>query len=255
MKVLHRTIPAGWAEIEAATTRLVHEAGYPAPAVIDVLVLGGRPAIVLDRVEGDTMLDRMLAHPGEVPHLIRLLVDIQAELNAAVAPQGLPMLRDRLRANIAEASWLSDSQRATAHTILDGLPDGNALCHFDFHPTNVMIGPRGPVIIDWFDAAVGDPAADRVRTSLLLCYGSASEHGEAGVPGMEGVYREYLARLLRLASVDEQSLLAWEPVVAAGRLAEPVSEGLLERTWQVFSDSLDGSSRLGRAIRESRLSA
>jgi len=254
IKVLHRGIPASWAEVEAATTRSVHEAGLPAPAVIDILMLGDRPAIVLDHVEGETMLDRMLAHPDEVPGMIRLLVDLQADLNATIAPPGLPPLRDRLRANIASAKWLAGSQRATAHRILDGLPEGNAVCHFDFHPTNVMIGPKGPVVIDWFDAAVGDPAADRVRTSLLLCYGSATEH-DANAPQTAGLYRAYLALLLRMTTVDEESLLAWEPAVTAGRLAEPVSKGLLRETRQAFSDSVAGSSRLGRAIRESRFSA
>ena len=96
------------------------------------------------------------------------------------------------------------------------------------------------------------PAADRVRTTLLLSYGSAVEHRDAGVPGMASVYREYLARLLRLRMVEEEPLLAWEAVVTAGRLAEPVSKGLLRTTCQALADgemSVVPTRGVGRARR------
>lgn len=41
----------------------------------------------------------------------------------------------------------------------------------DFHPDNVLLAARGPVIIDWPDATRGQPLADVARTSLLLRLG------------------------------------------------------------------------------------
>ena len=32
---------------------------------------------------------------------------------------------------------------------LDGLPDGNALCHGKFNLENVLISAHGPIAIDW----------------------------------------------------------------------------------------------------------
>ena len=47
-------------------------------------------------------------------------------------------------------------------------PDGDRLCHGDFHPMNILGDVSQPVIIDWPDARRGDPAADVCRSYLLM---------------------------------------------------------------------------------------
>jgi aminoglycoside phosphotransferase (APT) family kinase protein len=42
------------------------------------------------------------------------------------------------------------------------------LCHGDLHPSNVILGSDGPMIVDWFDASRGDPIADVARSSVTL---------------------------------------------------------------------------------------
>ena len=39
-------------------------------------------------------------------------------------------------------------------------PERPALCHGDFHPFNVMLSPRGPIVIDWNNAHIGNPLED-----------------------------------------------------------------------------------------------
>jgi len=48
------------------------------------------------------------------------------------------------------------------------MPDGDRLCHGDFHPINVLGDLAQPLVIDWLDAARGAPAADACRSYLLL---------------------------------------------------------------------------------------
>ena len=49
------------------------------------------------------------------------------------------------------------------------LDDGaRGVCHYDFHPVNVLVGPDGWVVIDWLTVAAGPPAADLARTLVLL---------------------------------------------------------------------------------------
>ena len=48
------------------------------------------------------------------------------------------------------------------------MPPGDALVHLDLHPMNVLLGPRGPVIIDWTNASRGAAAFDAGYTYVLM---------------------------------------------------------------------------------------
>lgn len=251
VKVLRSGIPDSWSEREAVTTGLVHEAGLPAPAVLDLVTVGGRPGIVFERVEGVSMWDRMLGRPSEVSKLSLLLARLQAEVNATPAPAGLPKLRDRLRQNIQGAFVLSEEERLEAIAELEGLPDGKALCHFDIHPNNLLMAPTGPVIVDWFDAAQGVAAADIVRSSALMRPDASASHLGCEDPAtVVAAHNEYIAVVAGWGEVDEEVLLRWEPVVLASRLAEPLAGDVLRsthRTWRNLRSASDGSE-LGAAL-------
>jgi hypothetical protein len=55
VKVLHPGIPAHWASIEADITQRVLAAGFSVPATDGVVEVDGRPGIVLERIDGETM--------------------------------------------------------------------------------------------------------------------------------------------------------------------------------------------------------
>ena len=48
------------------------------------------------------------------------------------------------------------------------LGDGDRLVHLDLHPDNVMLGARGPVVIDWTNAGRGDPHAEVADVWLVM---------------------------------------------------------------------------------------
>jgi thiamine kinase-like enzyme len=102
------------------------------------------------------------------------------------------------------------------------LDDGSrGTCHFDFHPSNVLVGPDGWVVIDWLTVAAGPSAADLARTLVLLGPRSTGpvEHFQCAVR-KEGRARRELA---------DDRLDAWVRVVAAARVTEGF-EGA-ERAW------------------------
>lgn len=219
-KVLRPDIPGHWAEREAVTTELVRSVGLPAPTVLDLVSVDGCPAIVFERVPGPSMLEEAVRRPEQTRGLADELCRLQRLLAEVPAPASLPRLRDRLRSNITSAD-VDEPLRAQALRDLDDLPEGTAVCHFDLHPNNVLLGPDGPVVIDWFDAAAGDPAADVVRTSLLL-------RPELGDGHLDGAPAELVRAFLDLHRSDSADVLAadpgWERVVCTARIAEPVGE-------------------------------
>jgi aminoglycoside phosphotransferase (APT) family kinase protein len=128
----------------------------------------------------------------------------------------LPRLRDRLHRAISRAAQLSAGEIAAMLQRLESLPEGDRLCHGDFHPFNVMGTGEASVIIDWLDATQGAPEADACRSYLLLLH---------NVPDTAPAY---LDAYMRLSGRSREAILAWLPVLAAARLVEQVP-GEIER--------------------------
>lgn len=228
LKLFRAWFPRSAIEHEAYVARVVHEAGLPTPAVVgDVIQVNGRYGLVYERVTGVSMLEAMTARPWALWRFARLLANLQAAIHRIADVPGLPSQHDKLRRKIESAGLLPSEVRTRALRLLESLPQGRQLCHGDFHPDNVLLTERGPVIIDWIDAANGNPLGDVARSSLLM--------NEAHLPEDKRMrwalnlfrswfHRVYLNHTFRLCPGDPKALEAWRIVNAAARLSEGIPE-------------------------------
>jgi len=175
LKLFREGLPAEVVDREADVTRRVHDAALPAPAVHGVVEVNGRLGITFDRVRGPSMFHILIARPWAVRRQAAVLADLHARLHNASVP-GLPSQRARLERRIRSAGEHDPALRDAVLAEVARLPNGNAVCHGDFHPDNVLISDTGPIIIDWLDASAGRPEADVAR-SLLLIEGGGSPRG------------------------------------------------------------------------------
>jgi aminoglycoside phosphotransferase (APT) family kinase protein len=139
---------------------------------------------------------------------------------------GLPSYKDRLRYDIGEASLLPDELRQKVLALLDQLPDGQNLCHGDFHPANVFLTKNGPVAIDWMTACYGSPSADVARTSLILSIGAKAAGRQVNPlirAAIQLYHRTYLDRYRAFRQDTANELRRWTPVIAAARLSENIT--------------------------------
>jgi aminoglycoside phosphotransferase (APT) family kinase protein len=233
VKVLRAGIPDHWAMLEAETVAQVHAAGLPVPETEGVIEFDGRPGIVLERIDGMAMWERMRTDPRSVPDLIIQLVDLQSEVQANDVP-GLASMDSRLRTKISDARQLPHEDRRAAQELLDRLPVGKALCHGDFHPANIILTERGPVILDWFDAATGHVMADYVRSSLLMRppFDRSSWLAGSTPELLDQIHSHYITELVRRSSLDASAFGAWEAVTAVARMSEPVPDMDLLAVWE-----------------------
>ena len=227
LKLYRPGAPPDAAAREAAHARLAHEAGIPTPAVIEEITHDGRAGIVFERVDGPSMLEMLGQRPETVEALARQFALLHADLHGR-AGTGLPGQRERLRRRIANNYAITAGVRAAALASLDPLPDGETLCHGDFHPGNIILARHGPIILDWFDATAGMPAADLCRTLLLLRFSVLPRALPAAVRGgIDGVRASFAATYLQQYTahrpVPSAEVDAWGLSVAVARLTELVS--------------------------------
>jgi aminoglycoside phosphotransferase (APT) family kinase protein len=166
----------------------------------------------------------------------RLLAEAHIGIASVVPPVNLPSFADRVRCKVRTAAPLVDLH---AGDVLAALPtdDPAALCHGDLHPGNVVLGTDGPMIVDWFDAGLGDPVADIARTTLLIAPDTDGAAPPRHLPGGDLALRRRLLDeyLVARGALDSARLDRWRAVMAIARIAEGVdSTGLdaLWRTWQ-----------------------
>jgi ketosteroid isomerase-like protein len=130
-----RELPEALARDEAALHRTAAAGGVPVPAVC----AEAPGLLLLEWCRGVTLLEAVDTDP-EV--LGRAFGETQAMVHAVAAP-----------------TWLHHG----------GPAPGRALLHGDYHPLNVLTdGERITAVLDWSNAAAGDPRSDVARTFSIL---------------------------------------------------------------------------------------
>jgi aminoglycoside phosphotransferase (APT) family kinase protein len=131
-RVLRRYRDGGDVTAEAAVMAYVVTFGFPAPRVYAAVGTD----LVMERLAGTTML-------------------------AALVSDNIGV--DEAAATLAELHWRLHELPAR----LSADPAARVL-HLDLHPDNVILSPRGPVLIDWRNATEGPPQLDLALSALIL---------------------------------------------------------------------------------------
>ena len=193
-------------EMEARVMEYLAGQGYPVPRVYDATDTD----LVMDRLDGPTLMQAWERRPWLLVRYARELAALHDRLAAVPAPDWLAPPRTRRTADESageSAGGAGESGGAGA-----GVAGGSVL-HLDLHPLNVIVTPdRGPVVIDWTNAAAGDPALDLARTLVTLA--------TAEIPGTlaRTARRLYVSSLRRHAHADPRPRLA---DAARAKLADP----------------------------------
>ncbi len=214
----------GGHRVEAAALRSLNGGGI-APRLLDVVNRDGRTGLVLERFDGPDMLTLLQRQPWRVLGLAGVLATAHLAVHRVAAPAELPDLRRVLAARIRDAG-LPAHLRDFATRVLDGLPDGDRLCHGDYHPGNVLVAADRTAVIDWAGAARGVPEADHARTLLLLRWADPLPGTPLLSRALIGAGRSLLAhryaQTYRRGSPPMRQVPSWLVVHAAARLSEGI---------------------------------
>jgi Phosphotransferase enzyme family len=218
MKVYKSSAAKRAAFLEAARSAAVEALGLPVPRVWGVHEVGGQWGLSFDRVTQKSFAEQMRGNWNDVPRYLRCMARLHIRIHSHQAIQ-FAGLKVTLAANIAATALLDMPRKQELLDAIVDMPDGDRLCHGDFHPENILGDISEPMIIDWLDARRGDPAADVCRSYVLL-----KLHADE-------IAIAYLDAYCRLSDTDHDTVLRWLPYVSAAKLAEGVPDerdGLLK---------------------------
>lgn len=196
-RVLRRYRAGGDVAAESAIMAYVASLGYPVPRVDRA----EGPDLVMERIDGPTMLRAMVGGELTVTDGAEILADLHRRLHE------LPSRPNRA--------------------------PGSRVLHLDLHPDNVLLGPHGPVVIDWRNATDGEPESDLALSALILAEVVVND-----LFGLSALAEAFLGVFLRAVPGDPVRLLA--PAVARRRANPTLSAAEVGR--------LDSAAALVRVL-------
>lgn len=129
----------------------------PVPRLLERADLGACSAALLERLPGQPAGQAALVRPDIACAIGRACGGLHARLSQIPAPTGLDILATR---------------RPVAHP---------RLLHLDLHPFNVLVDDAGTVtgVVDWANAAAGEPILERARSWSILTLDPAAQARES----------------------------------------------------------------------------
>ncbi|MCY7300479.1 MAG: phosphotransferase [Ilumatobacteraceae bacterium] len=200
----YRTPHPGLVEREAVAMRHLRANGAPVPEVFSA----EDDEIVMERINGRSMMDVLTSKPWRAAAIGRQLADVQRRIHAVPA----------------------------GDLDLPRFSDGNSILHFDLHPDNVMLTDGGPVVIDWSNVAVGDPLADVMFSWMLMSTGEPDQVPMLLRPIVRRTRQSLVAGFMEGTPTDEVAR-GWVSVACERRLTDPNTTETEKRNIHAFATS------------------
>jgi uncharacterized protein (TIGR02172 family) len=197
------------------------------PKVYEIVEINGRHGIVYEEIKGTDLLKIMLTSIWKINDYARKLAHYHLDIQKPVS-DSLHSVKEKLEDDLNSVTVLSEEYKEIIQKYLKQLPDGNVLCHFDFHPGNIMISDNKAFFLDWMTACRGEACADVARTCIMLKYGEVA-HAPWIMRKLISVfqhhiYKIYINEYLMISKRSIEEINRWELPVAAARLREWISE-------------------------------
>lgn len=229
LKLFHASVSDDMIEREVQVTAFAHARGLPVPQPLDRCTADGERGIVYPLLEGKTLLSALRTQWAKGRALLQDMAALHGGIHRRQAAGDLRSVRQVLDTDI-QYGPASDEVKQAVAAHLDTLPDGQWLLHGDYHIGNIMLTADGMRVIDWAKGARGVPAADVVRTEMLMRFGIGPSDILTNL-WRDWAARFYVDRYLALTDMTAADLAVWRPVVATAwlRARLPVRERAFRR--------------------------
>jgi tRNA A-37 threonylcarbamoyl transferase component Bud32 len=213
----------GAIEYEYKASKEIYKRGLSVPEVFDKIMYEGKVGIIYEFIPGEIMNDLLYSNPSDAEQLGEELARIHWEIHKAADIEGLLSPKVLMNLILSHNHYLQAGEIDPVFNYIDSLPDGNHLCHGDFHLNNIVLQQGKAITIDWMGATSGHPLFDVARTWVWLYYSAMPEH----TPVQEQQYNNkinrrlvnrYLEKYLEISGYHEDEFNQWKLPLLAMRL-------------------------------------
>lgn len=205
-KLFKEGYPEAYVRLEFSNARIMNKMGLPVPEAYEITKENGRQGIVYERIYGRTLMEALFQEENKEA-LFQMFINLHKEILKHQTTELIPY-KDFLIGGLKGKGIFNDS---LVEKIL-ALPDGNFICHGDFHPGNVILKPDNTaVIIDFMNVCRGSREYDIARTYRLF-----KEIQEAGRLNGVHVMEAYLGQM----GVSYEEIAVWAKMTAEYRRYE-----------------------------------
>ena len=235
LKLYRSGVPRSAGVREARITRALYDAGVRVPKVEDLVEVNGRLGLPMEKLHGAPLASRMVdSESGSLAGCVA--AEAHVAMHARTQPS-LQTMRVQFRW-VIERGPLSAEQRSRVLQAMEALPDGDRICHGDFHAANIFMTDGGPVVIDCVVAHRGNPRADVAQTCVAMTEWLYFGLPESRQRAVEAFIESYEARYFDLSPECQDEVVAWKPIAAAVRLSSGHPPSSSEPLLRMIEDGL-----------------
>lgn len=157
-------------EKEYKNAKLMQKMNLPIPKVYEIVNWGKRIGIVYDRLYGQSIMEELFKG-GDIDFLLSKITDLHKEILRCHTSDGMSY-KEFLYSCIEKKKEFN----LDLYNEIADLPDGDYLCHGDYHPGNIWMDTSGKVLaIDFMNVCHGPWQYDVDRSYVLISEGDIAQ--------------------------------------------------------------------------------
>lgn len=165
LKLFNQGYPNESIEKEYYNAIAIRDINFLKPRAYGIIQFEERKGIIYDLVEGESLLDWVMK-TNDLQECSRLMANLHTAIGQYKI-SNVPNYKDFLKYHLPNSLLPIAKQKEILHMI-NKLPDGNSLCHGDFHPGNILLSDGKAYAIDFMNICHGDFLYDIARTVFLI---------------------------------------------------------------------------------------
>lgn len=224
LKYYRANFPKFMIEHEFKINKSLANIGLPIPECYNIVQIDNRYGIIFEKLNGKSMLNILTSRIWNIPKYAKKAAEIHYKIQKEISSELIDN-KAKLKENIANADLLRKDTKKIIYDYIDSLPNGNNLCHGDFHPDNIIITNKASYVIDWMTATKGNPHSDIARTSILFKYGQLPKEKSSLEKAITKLIRKYFYNIYiehytKLSGTNLSDIEKWQLPHMAARLIE-----------------------------------